>query len=322
MISLAIDKVQTIQSKYSKDIDKQYERSLNKLEKLLIVTTIKRDIKYLEKIIARFKSNPGILTDPPSMLKKHKAEIGKVPKVRILDSDGKWIVKDSPIKDDIIEALNYTYLRSSFYPKYFSGFGVKTCVYCNAQLAVTVNAQHGLSSRFDVDHFLPKDTYPWLSISLFNLYPSCRPCNNAKKTKEVGFELYTDSARNLSKSKYVFKLSIGSKATYLNSRDIDDINCIFEEPKAKKGKSTFDELFNIQKVYETQSDIVEELILKSLMYDDDYRKILKKNYGKIGITDVSIDRIILGNYTAQREIHKRPLSKFMQDIARDLELIK
>jgi hypothetical protein len=38
-------------------------------------------------------------------------------------------------------------------------------------------------------------------------------------------------------------------------------------------------------------------------------------------TDAEIERFILGNYVLPEEINKRPLSKFMQDIAREAGLI-
>ncbi len=58
------------------------------------------------------------------------------------------------------------------------------------------------------------------------------------------------------------------------------------------------------------------------MYDDSYRELLEEKYSAIGVDQVSIDRIILGNYTDITDIHKRPLSKFMQDIAEDVGLTK
>ena len=40
------------------------------------------------------------------------------------------------------------------------------------------------------------------------------------------------------------------------------------------------------------------------------------------LSTTSIARMITGNYSEYQNVHKRPLAKFTQDIARDLKLIK
>ncbi|WP_185246266.1 hypothetical protein [Chryseobacterium bernardetii] len=322
MISIAISDVKIIQKKYSKNINKQYEDALQKLGELKSVTTKHEDLVYLDKIINCFTDHKDILTDLPSALDKYKKEIGNVPTVLEDDADVNSVPKKSPIKDEILKALNYKSLRGSFYPKYFRDLGLKTCVYCNSQLAISITTGRKVSAKFQLDHYWPKDVYPWLSICLFNLYPSCGPCNNGKSKKEVEFNFYSDNYEELSTSNFKFGLTKGAKSTYLISKNIEDIKIYFTEPKPKKGKNTFDEVFQIKRIYETQLDIVEELILKSEMYDESYRSLLKQHYSCIGITEVSLDRLILSNYTDIKDIHKRPLSKFMQDIAEEIGLIK
>jgi hypothetical protein len=45
-------------------------------------------------------------------------------------------------------------------------------------------------------------------------------------------------------------------------------------------------------------------------------------YRGLKFNDSEIDRMILGNYSKEDEIHKRLLSKLYQDIGRELGLIK
>ncbi|WBS74045.1 hypothetical protein PF438_14205 [Elizabethkingia meningoseptica] len=322
MISIAISEVQAVQQKYLKNIKNQYERGFEKLKHLKTKTEDVNDRDYLDKIIDCFNKNKGILTDLPSVLDQYKIQIGDVPKIKVKDEQGIWTTRTSSIKDDIVDALNYTYLRRSFYPKYFRDLGVKTCIYCNSQFALSIETEKKVLAKFELDHYWPKDVYPWLSICLFNLYPACKSCNNVKSIKEVDFNFYSDNNKELLKSNFKFALTKGSKATYLTSKKIDDIEIDFTEPVVKEGKHTFNDVFHIKKIYETQLDIVEELILKSEMYDDSYRKLLEEKYSAIGVDQVSIDRIILGNYRDISDIHKRPLSKFMQDIAEDVGLLK
>jgi len=59
-----------------------------------------------------------------------------------------------------------------------------------------------------------------------------------------------------------------------------------------------------------------------LAYNTAYRNDLINTFGKHRINNQLIDRIIIGNYTESHEIHKRPMAKFMQDIGKEVGLIK
>ena len=57
---------------------------------------------------------------------------------------------------------------------------VRYCPYCNAE---TVGTAHLPSREYvpDIDHILPKGVYPLLSLSLYNLVPTCNRCNSRFK---------------------------------------------------------------------------------------------------------------------------------------------
>lgn len=62
--------------------------------------------------------------------------------------------------------------------------GVKVCPYCNRMYTTTLFGENRI--RPDFDHFYPQSKYPYLSVSLFNLIPSCSMCNRKKSdTAEV-----------------------------------------------------------------------------------------------------------------------------------------
>lgn len=226
-------------------------------------------------------------------------------------------------KNSILAALAYETRRSDFYPKYFRDLGIKACVYCNSQLCVTVEDHNGnLVAKFQVDHYLPKSEYPCFSVSLFNLYPVCSSCNNKKGAKNLTFLLY-DNAALAQATHYSFELKDkdDTVAEYLTNRDAKIISVGFKEPPAPVGES-FNEVFAISGIYDTQIDIVEELILKSHIYSGVYRELIEDYMVDIyGSKDV-LDRLIMGTYVEERDIHKRPMAKFTQDIARQLKLIK
>ena len=227
-----------------------------------------------------------------------------------------------PFRDKILKAMGYSNRRSDFYPDYFKEIGIKVCVYCNAHLAITAERNNSKRiAQFQVDHFIPKNKYPGLSVSLYNLYPSCASCNNIKSTDEVDFQLYQPHKKSYS-SKFRFILLPGSKAKFLRSRNINDIQYILDEPIPPTGKLSFNEVFSINGIYQTQKDVAEELFMKAEIYNSSYRKILETEFKRLFKSAVNLDRLITGNYTEEKDIHKRPLSKFTMDIGRQIGLIK
>jgi len=59
------------------------------------------------------------------------------------------------------------------------------CPYCNVGSIAcnyTAKSKRGKSYRGDIDHFLPKNAYPYLALSLGNFIPACSDCNSRFKT--------------------------------------------------------------------------------------------------------------------------------------------
>ena len=177
-------------------------------------------------------------------------------------------------------------------------------------------------AKFQVDHFYPQSKHPHFSISLFNLYPVCASCNNVKSDKPVNFKLYTNRSTAKSTSPYEFRLLDGVVSEYLLEKRSELIEFQFIDPDTQKAISgSLQDTFDIQGIYETQKDVIEELIIKAQIYNKAYRKKLVDSFPDL-FTHASLsNRIFVGNYTEPLEIHKRPLAKFTQDIARQLGLI-
>ncbi|MGX4685859.1 hypothetical protein JNUCC83_03045 [Vagococcus sp. JNUCC 83] len=58
------------------------------------------------------------------------------------------------------------------------------CPYCNSQFIYTYFKEKGEKKgkvRPQIDHLFPKSVYPFLSVSIFNLIPSCSQCNSSIK---------------------------------------------------------------------------------------------------------------------------------------------
>ncbi|ULT26861.1 HNH endonuclease [Sphingobacterium sp. E70] len=227
------------------------KKILNNLDSLIFPRTPKDKKAYINHIKINIDK---IIAGKPEVINTLKAEFDAILTPKLMASKA-YI----DFKDKILGALEYASRRSDFYPKYFHQLGIKACVYCNAQLAVTIEEKVNLktktridyTAKFQVDHFLPKADYPCFSISLYNLYPVCANCNIAKSKSIVDFNLYSDE-QNLTSNGYKFDLEKGTVAKYLISRNVEDIQYKFLEPMVLAPTKSFQEVFKIQEIYDTQ----------------------------------------------------------------------
>jgi 5-methylcytosine-specific restriction endonuclease McrA len=311
MIAINKKKVADLMLMFKKEIKDHTVHVTDSLTNRLALTTNIAEQNYIN----------ALLTHGEKLI---KADIAEIPLIKAEFDALKKIKKsdaDKAFKDNIINDLGYSTLRSEFYPKYFKKLGIKSCVYCNSQLCITVDGEKKkLVARHQIDHYISKDQYPCLSIALFNLYPVCGSCNNKKSTKNLHFQLYAEE-KAIKNSDYKFSIKDKDNVVplYLSNRNPDILEVLFEEPPADAGHYALDQLFSIKSLYNTQIDIVEELILKRHIYDTSYKETLVAQFPKIFSKDDKIlERLIMGNYYEENEIHNRPMAKFMQDIAKQL----
>ncbi|MDR6942931.1 hypothetical protein [Mucilaginibacter pocheonensis] len=319
MRSIAIAAVRQVIAEFPNDILKQKTYLEQNLEALIDNDlTDPLEILYAQTI---HELSGEIITAIPSILATLKKNFDEIVDASVMES-----APFESFRKKIILALGYKHWREVFYPKYFAKLGIKTCVYCNAQATLSIKRKQvpGTTdwvrrAKFQVDHFLAKNSYPCFSISLFNLNPVCASCNNVKSTKKILFELYEDQP---GASPFHFYLEKESKGRFLNSRKLDDIVIkVKSDHKATRGFADHIGLFEIEGIYSEYRDVAEELLLKAEVYTPDYKKTLRNTF-KDYITSENINRLLTGNYVAEDELHKRPLSKFVRDVSLDLGLIE
>ena len=238
-----------------------------------------------------------------------------------------------PFAEAIQWALCYEDMREIEFPKLYQGLEIKTCVYCHSQLTVVLDKEFYKISRpphqagdvklriarLELDHSVSKDKHPFLSASFYNLYPVCANCNKAKSNNGSHFSLYADGGEL---DVFVFGLDSSSVLNYWTSRNIKDIKISFRHVTDDLAqRRLYNNMFDIHELYQTQLDIVEELIHKKEVYTKLYRDALNEQFEDLFPDKALIKRLIIGNYDKADEVHKRPMAKFMQDIARDLKLI-
>ena len=330
MIAISVDGVQKIIEKFSEEIDVHKQSAYDGLNSFLIkhqsILTYSES-EFVKSILDLIRADNSLIVGTPDSLEVVKKKLKGMSSIKNLK-------KRDLLKEGILKAFDYKGLRCTFYPKYFKEIGIKSCVYCNSQLAVAIDIEDYLNTKsgesvkakFQVDHYYSKAEYPYLSISLFNLYPVCASCNIVKGNKKVDFQLYSNKKVKSEKSDFKFTLKDGVVSEYLITKNIDVIDFLFEQinkPKKRKDDTKLvEDLFSIQEIYNTQKDLAEELIVKAQIYNKSYREELIKSFPDLINSSNMSSRFFVGNYTEPKDIHKRPMAKFTQDIARDLKLIK
>ena len=191
-----------------------------------------------------------------------------------------------------------------------------TCPYCNRNYIYYLSKTGEIKPQ--IDHFYPKSKYPYLALSFYNLIPSCHTCNGfgAKEEKDPHDEQLVNPYLV---EKHNFKFTYKVKNINFLNPLLDKASVTVEFLHALDGHI---KVFKLKDLYEQHSDHVLELLIKSqVAYSAEYRKYLG-SYKGLKFSDNEIDRMILGNYSQEEDIHKRPLSKLYQDIGRQLGLIK
>ncbi len=228
----------------------------------------------------------------------------------------------------VVSAMRYEDLRAKEFLIFLGKKQFNTCIYCNAQLAIVVTQKIKEKGKIktvrranlELDHFHPKSKHPFLSTTFYNLFPVCGNCNRHKSSLPALFNLYTENDSEV--DAFTFSLDNKSVTKYWRTKNHRDLKVIFDTTNGDVNLlENHNSLFAIQGIYDTQTDLAEEIIHKATAYSEAYKKHLTSTFKKIFPDEALVKRLVLGNYINEEDIHKRPMSKFTQDIARQMKLL-
>lgn len=226
-------------------------------------------------------------------------------------------------RKSIETAYDYKAFRKSAKASWYAErFEIRACLYCNAQFTLAIG-KDGTKKKllFQLDHFYSKSDYPFLSLTLGNLIPSCSSCNISKSKTPFGMETHLHPFVDDISSKFSFYINEENALQYLIEKKNKNLLTPYIETSDSRFKNHM-RIFNIEEIHKKHTDIIEELVLKSLYYNSSKRDELINEFEDIGLSTSVVDRFILGNYSLKSEINKRPLSKLSSDIGRQLKIIK
>lgn len=203
---------------------------------------------------------------------------------------------------------------------YVMALELKVCPYCNRQFITPSYSEHS-KMRGDLDHFFPKSRYPYLSMSIYNLVPSCKFCNSSLKgSKEFSYETHINPFEEAIDDYIKFNYTIDSVESLHGSGDIeivveDKLNKDFN--LIKKAKNNI-QVFDIVNTYNYHTDIVKNLIRKRVIYDDSYIEYLLNTHEGLFKDKNEVIQYIIKNNISQDKINQ-PLNKLIDDIIDELK---
>lgn len=209
--------------------------------------------------------------------------------------------------------------------------GVKTCLYCNRNYTLTVSNSGKDIIRPELDHFLPKSINPILSLSFYNLIPSCHTCNSNLKGKK-DFALSTHFHPYLSdfdKEKVFFTyLPTNAKAFYGDKRGLKiKLDTSVCENLSIQISSNIS-LFKLDEIYNEHVDIVEGMLdiqkkTNNKNIQSIFEKILVDTDGnKYFESEKEVYELMIRNYYSSKDFSKKTMAKFERDMAKELGLIQ
>lgn len=220
----------------------------------------------------------------------------------------------SLFKDLMIALYNrFTDEKRSYH--FFEELNVRTCPYCNREYTFTF--KKGIKTRPQFDHFYDKSEYPMLTVSFYNLVPSCPVCNKVKGTNPIKLNPYFLGF----KTKFRIaddndKIMNGSQV--LKILDEKQIHLKFSNPSEDE-KSNIEQ-FGLEQLYNMHSDYVEEMIERAVSYNDAYKKELLDAFQSSDYSLMDIYDFVWGRYLDIAEQERRPLSKLTRDLLEQMEI--
>lgn len=223
--------------------------------------------------------------------------------------------KETDLCRAILEAFGFTKYRDNVLVEMAKRLNVKTCPYCNMQYTLYANESRARSvrklARFQFDHFFDKSRYPMLSMSFYNLIPSCGLCNQGKSAGKLSLNYHPYYSDICQLFHFELKDPLGPY-TAARINDEVEVDLVPEAGVNETDFKTYEKMFHLKALYGRHGDMVQE------MYDKAYEAPYYLNPANFsflkGTSAEYIKRLWMGNYTETKDIEKRPMAKFMQDI--------
>lgn len=223
--------------------------------------------------------------------------------------------------------IDYGYEKQLPKEALFRAINARVCPYCNR---VFVEAVDGTTKtvKGQLDHFYPKEKYPFLALSKYNLVPSCTYCNGptGKHNADPRIEHLVNPHFMKDSRGLVFRANVPRRG-FLNLKTLEKAIDIELDTSGIPNMDNNIRIFNLDKLYDTHKDYAAEVYykymkMKSKAYRDFATRMTRpsRNPARNVVLQIPFNdwlRLILGVYIKTEEQANRPLSKFVADLYDD-----
>ena len=215
----------------------------------------------------------------------------------------------------LLQAMGYENYRENKLVELSCMLNIKVCPYCNHNftLYIDILGKTKMKGLFQFDHFYDKSDYPYLSMSLYNLIPSCSSCNHQKRTTQLDIR-YNPYFKAIS-DEFHFKV-MDSFQLRSGKKGVDKIDIKIERNPRGQGINELQEDLHLEEQYSRHKDIVQEI------YDKAYSETYYRNMLTC-IPAEDREKLLnqwLGISLDMNDIDKKPLTKFSQDVLRQARM--
>lgn len=215
----------------------------------------------------------------------------------------------------LLHAMGYENYRESKLVELSRMLNIKVCPYCNHNftLYIDILGKTNMKGLFQFDHFYDKSDYPYLSMSLYNLIPSCSYCNHQKRTTQLDIR-YNPYFKAISEE-FHFKV-VDSFQLRSGKKGADKIDIKIERNVSRQGVDELQNDLHLEEQYGRHRDIVQEI------YDKVYNETYYRNMLTC-IPDEDREKLLnqwLGIPLYKNDIDERPLTKFCQDVLKQARM--
>lgn len=235
--------------------------------------------------------------------------------IEIIDNVGKIPLE----KNNPFEKLYTKFTKRVWSKSLLEKLNVRVCPYCNRQYTFTL-ANAGIRPQFD--HFFPKSLFPYLSVSLYNLIPSCSICNSKKHALDTyDNDLYYPYEDEFG-SNVVFQTSpINNDFLYwTGTSNSFDIKVICKDEKQNSKVENLNQYMKIELLYKEHKDYVRDIIRNAVIYNDSRIDELLDQFPDLFQSKNEVINSIFMSNIDKGSWDKRPLSKLTHDIYEEFKI--
>jgi hypothetical protein len=222
------------------------------------------------------------------------------------------------LKKEVQKFFNYTSKMQSngFAYRLAEKLKVNVCPYCNRQFTFTV-INSGLNlNRPSFDHFIPKNQYPILALSFYNLIPSCTICNSTLKGDTVTLPSeFINPYLDDFEVDAIFRFKATSSSALIG-KDPSSLSIYIQNMALGVRGNKIDRnirLFRLNEVYQSHADWVSEMIRKHHYTSGKYLAANQVLFGgSVSVQEMYL--MVFSTFMEAKDYDKRPLSKLTKDV--------